>query len=194
MSNLASPKWTKQILLVLSFFAPLHPWSVSQRVHTTSPPMRRWEALAPDIAEALRRSGQTCPSGQDNIQVLDAFDTGGLSVALVDYCQSGASTDSIVAMQLEAGKPVVSRFLKPNGAKLDVELLSGASVMHSDAVTLVPEKKAILHTSTMSDATGRPSQCTVKAYVWNPRLRAFQMNSRASREAEDNMCGTEQTR
>ena len=188
MSNQTSRMRMAQILLAFSLLGAPDFRVLSQRDRTPSPAILKWEALIPEITEVLQRSAQACPEEHDNVQIVDAFEADGLSFALVDYCQSGASTDSIVAMQLEAGRPIVSRFLKSNGARLDVEFVSGTSVTHSDGTRLVPEKKAIFHTSSMSDAEGRPRHCSVEAYVWNPQLRAFQMNARVSREATHDSC------
>lgn len=194
MSNQTSGMRITQTLLALFFFAGANLRVLPQHARMPSPATRKWEILIPEIAKALQRSDLTCDAGHDYIQVVDAFDTAGLSVALVDYCQSGASTDSIVAMQLEAGKPVVSRFVRPNGATFDPEFLSGASVTHSDDTRLVPEKKAVLHTSTMKGADGRPGRCSVEAYLWNPHLRVFQTSARLSREAAHDSCSKELTR
>lgn len=65
-------------------------------------------------------------------RIVDAaeFSSGG-SVALVDHCDGGACTISIVAMNLEDGRPVLSRFRNANGQDERVELASGSSVMHN---------------------------------------------------------------
>jgi hypothetical protein len=141
----------------------------------------------------LVRNGIACPGNRGNIQIVDASDPGadGLSYALVDFCPGGAYTDWIVAMQIEAGKPVLSRFRKADGATLDVGFASGASVMHAVDAKLVPEKKAIYDIFADNDGSGGLARCGVRAYVWNPRLKAFQANAQLSREATQSYCRTE---
>jgi hypothetical protein len=149
--------------------------------------LAKWQALIPSIESSFAREGHKCPAEDSHIGIIDAADfhvPDGPSVALVDWCRGGAYTDWIVAMQIEDGKPVLSRFTNADGKADPVEFLQGASVMHGANVKLVPEKNAIYGINWDNDQEMHLS-CGANAYVWNPKTKAFRLDkeltSRATR-------------
>jgi hypothetical protein len=137
----------------------------------------------------LIKNKETCP-GDLNVHVLDAF---GMtdddpSVALVDFCDGGAYTDWIVVMRMEHGQPVIARFRNRIGKSIPNGFASGASVMHSVDVKLIPARKAIYERFADNDSEGKLARCGVKTYVWNPRTRTFDEDKRLSRVASDDYC------
>jgi len=120
----------------------------------------KWQALVPAINKVLEEHNLKChpdwvPPSLDT-RIVDAADfSSGDSVALVDYCNRGAYTIWIVAMNLEDGRPVLSRFRNANGQEQSVEFASGSSVMHSVRVELVPGKDAIYDFHRDLDQTGQ---------------------------------------
>ena len=156
-----------------------------------TPVIVQWKALIPTIRDVLTQTGHKCPGYRIHIEIVAASDlTGdGLSYALVDFCPGGAYTDSIVAMQMDHGKPVPARLRKANGEVLDgVEFGQGASVMHALDAKLVPEKKAIYDMFTDNDGAGHLVKCGLKAYVWNASAKAFDLNPQLTRQASQSYC------
>ena len=93
-------------------------------------------------------------------------------------------------MFLDHGRPVAARFRDANRKNTQPEFLDGASVMHSRVTKLVVEKEAIFDEFTESDNEGKIAACGVKAYVWNPHTRTFDLNISLSRSATDEFCRT----
>lgn len=152
--------------------------------------MAQWKALIPSIRGVLAHSsGFDCPGHREDIGIIDAADiTGeGTSYALVDFCQGGAYTDWIVAMQLEAGQPVPAHFRKGNKV-IDVGFAQGASVMNTVAVKLVPEKNAIYDLFSGNDGNGHLAKCGANAYVWNASAKTFDWNARLTKQATRSYC------
>lgn len=148
-----------------------------------------WNAQIPSIEKALIQKNVTCPQNFD-LQVLDAF---GLtendpSVALIDYCAGGAYTNSIIAMRMEDGQPVIARFRNGSGQNIPKDFASGASAMHRVDVWLDPEKKAIDDGFADDDSQGKLSRCGVKAYVWNAKTSTFDEDQRESRVSSKDYC------
>jgi hypothetical protein len=159
-----------------------------------TPAMAQWKALIPSIQGVLTHtSGFDCPGHREDIGIVDAADITGesTSYALVDFCQGGAYTDWIVAMQLEAGQPVPAHFRRGNKV-IDLGFAQGASVMNAVDVKLVPKKKAIYDLFSGNDAKGHLAKCGANAYVWNASARTFDWNVRLTKQAKRSYCHSAQ--
>jgi hypothetical protein len=148
----------------------------------------KWRAMIPGIVNFLNEHNLHCdyPGGPWKPSIVDAADfssTDHLSVALVDWCNGGAYSDAILTVNLQDGKPVLSRFLSANNQEQLVEFLSGSSVMHSVGVKLVPEKNAILDSHCDYAESEGVFHCKVTAYVWNPTGRVFKLDTKLSRQS-----------
>ena len=150
-----------------------------------------WRSIVPAIKNALKENNLNCDyAGGWEPRVVDAanFSTSDhMSAALVDWCAGGASTDSIVAMNLQDGRPAISRFVNAKGQPQTVEFLDGSSVTHSDGVELAPENNAILSFHSMRSEE-RTIDCGVNAFVWQPQLRAFKFDKGLSAKATQSRC------
>jgi hypothetical protein len=153
-----------------------------------TPAVIEWKAMLPQIERIL----EGFPCGRHlSYAVVDAFGTKAdkLSVALVDSCQDGAYTQSVVAFRLEHGKPVLAKFRDANRKHVENAFLNGASVMNSADVKLAPEKKAIYDMYAGSDPEGRPAaKCGVRAYVWNGGSGTFDLDTKLSKTAGVEYC------
>jgi hypothetical protein len=148
----------------------------------------KWQALVPAINKVLEEHNLKCHD-EWVPRIVDAADFSSaddVSVALVDYCNGGAYTIWIVAMNLEDGRPVLSRFRNANGQDERVDFASGSSVMHSVRVELVPGKNAIYDFHWDHDETGR--DCGIKAYVWNTKTKTFRFETELSKHATQSRC------
>ena len=125
----------------------------------------KWQALVPVIDTVLAKHNLKC-HGEWETSIVDAIDISSddTSIALVDWCNGGAYTDWIIAMNLEGDRPVLSRFRNANHQIEHVEFASGSSVMHSIGVELV------------------------KAYVWNKKTRTFRLDIALSKHATQSRC------
>jgi hypothetical protein len=130
------------------------------------PAIDQWEAL---ISTITATSEQKCPGWKPHI-IDAAHFSSGVSVALVDSCNGGASTDWITVMHLEGDHPVLSRVLI---AKRDIGFVQGASVLHGGDVKLVPEENAIYSIHWDNNEKLRLLDCVVYAYVWHGTSRTF---------------------
>ena len=155
-----------------------------------SPAVVQWKARASSIQKTLEENNEENCRGAPAAGIVDAFDlvSDALSVALVDFCGRGAYTDSITAMRMDHGEPVLARFRDSRGKKVEVEFLDGASAMHTVGVKLVAEKKGIYSYFADNDSEGKPAQCGVKAYVWNGRHKTFDLNLLLSKTASTEYC------
>lgn len=151
-------------------------------------PVTRWENLIPQIRESLPRP---CPDVNWEIKILDAAEipSGGPSYAVVDYCDNAPSSDSVLVMQLESGKPALARFRDAHKKLIDPNFLQAASVTEFADVRLTLDRTAILDFRQENDTHGLPLHCHVTAYVWNPATSTFDYNARRSREATHGECG-----
>lgn len=152
-----------------------------------------WQALLPAINKVLEEHNLKCnDEWGPRISVREIVDAANLSsgdsVALVDYCNGGAYTIWVVAMNLEDGRPVLSRFSNANDQEESVEFLSGSSVMHGTGVQLVPGKNAIYDLRWDYDQTGSLQDCGIKAYVWTTRTKTFKLDSELSKRATQSRC------
>lgn len=162
--------------------------SFAQDPNPSDTPVTQWEKLVPQITASLPRP---CPDLNWEIKILDAAEipAGGPSYAIVDYCDNAPSSDSVVVMQLQAGKPVLARFRDAHKKIIDPNLLQAASVTEFADVRLTLDRTAILDFRQENDAHGLPLHCHVTAYVWNPATSTFDYNARRSREATHGECG-----
>jgi hypothetical protein len=183
---------TVAITVLLLFSAVGMPQPQLTKSHAAA--IAKWQALVPAINKVLE---------EHNLRRHDEWETGigdaadfslgaNVSVALVDWCNGGAYTNSIVAMNLEGGQPVLSRFRNANGQDEQVEFASGSSAMHSLGVELVPEKNAIYSFQWDHDET--QEECGVKAYVWNTKMRTFRLDMELSKHATQSRCHQTQKR
>ena len=158
-------------------------------VKPDSPAVVLWRPLAPSIQKTLEENDQNCV-GAPPAGIVDAFgmSSDALSVALVDFCGRGAYTNSIVAMRLDHGEPVLARFRDAKGKKIEKEFASGASAINTVSVKLVAEKKAIFDLFAENDSNGKLAKCGVKAYVWNAKSQTFDKDSRLSKTASTEYC------
>lgn len=148
----------------------------------------KWRTLIPAIDNVLKEHNLHCdyPGGAWKTSIVDAADfssTDHLSAALVDWCNGGAYSDAILAVNLQDRKPVLSRFLNANNQEQSVGFLSGASAMHSVGVKLVPEKNAIFDSNCEYSNSEKSFRCRITAYVWNPSAQAFKLDMKLSRQA-----------
>lgn len=164
--------------------------SIAQPPKFVSAAVSEWRARVPAIQKRLEASDEENCRGAPAPEIVDAFGLRGdrLSVALVEYCSRGAYTDSLFPMLLDRGKPVLARFRGADGKEIQTEFLSGASVLHSRGVKLVAEKKAVFDEFSETDNQGKIATCGVKAYVWNPRTRTFDLDVRLSKEESAVYC------
>jgi hypothetical protein len=155
-----------------------------------SPEKTKWQALIPTIEQVLTAQGSMCSSQPLQVGIKDAAEIARSSVALVDFCAGGAYTDWYVAMRLENGQPVPAHFRKENRKIADVGFAEGASVMHGMDVKLVPEKSAIYGIEWDNDAGMHLKRCAVTAYVWNAKVRTFDLSPALSKQAKASYCPT----
>lgn len=161
------------------------------QIHDTAA-VAKWHALAPAINTALtRQAPDLCDAGHSNIEIVDAAELhapGGLSVALVDWCQAGAYMDQIVVMQLEDGRPVLSIFKNAHD-KVEPDMIfgQGASVMHGADVKLAPEKNAIYDIRWDNDQKLHLT-CAADAYVWNEKAKDFSLDTELSKRVTRTEC------
>jgi len=181
----------RRILLAAVAFCPALLGHVSARAQKPdTPAVAEWKARIPEIHKTLEESNEELCHGAPSPTIVDAFGlrSDPLSVALVDYCSSGAYTDSMIPMILDHGMPVQARIRGADGKNVQNEFASGASAMHSRSVRLVAEKKAIYDASSDNDGQGRIAQCEIKAYVWNEKTRTFDLSVPLSRSAGAEYC------
>jgi hypothetical protein len=164
--------------------------SAQRTIKPDSPALAQWKARLPSVQKTLEESDEENCRGAPPAGIVDAFGTSGdaVSVALVAFCTGGAYTDSITAMRMDQGKPVLARFRDARGKNVEIEFLDGASAMHTVGVKLVAEKKGIYSYFADNDSEGKPAQCGVKAYVWNGRSRTFDLDPRLSKTASAEYC------
>ena len=145
--------------------------------------MAKWRVMIPAIENVFKEHNLHCdyPGGPVKPSIVDAADfssTDQMSVALVDWCNGGAYSDAILTVNLQDGKPVLSRFLNANNQEQLVEFLSGSSVMHSVGVKLVPEKNALFDSHCDYAESEDVFHCKVTAYVWNSKAQAFKLDKK----------------
>lgn len=154
-----------------------------------------WKRIAPAVSELAQDEGIKLPGGgfKEPGLMESAYMTGDhIATAIVDLGNEGASTDAIVVIRIEQGKPMLPRFLRRNGSVATKNLfLEGASIMHSDEVRLLAEQSAIYTLSTKENEDGNQIKtCKVNAYRWDPAARAFVVNYNLAGQLRRRYCGS----
>lgn len=158
-----------------------------QEAKRAEPLISQWESLVPAIANVLPRP---CSDPEWEIRILDAAAIpGGSSIAIVDYCDGLPSTDWIVVMQLETGRPALAHFRDERKRSLHPDFLQAASVTEFADVRIAPDRTTVLDFRQENDDHGVPVKCQVRAYVWNAATKTFDYNARRSRQATHAECG-----
>ncbi len=153
-----------------------------------------WKRIAPAVsrlAQAEDIGGIKLPGPAEPGLMESAYMTGDhVATALVDLGGRGASTDAVVVIRIEQGKPMLTRFLRRNGSVATKDLfLDGASVMHSDEVRLLAEQSAVYTLSTtLSEDGKRIKTCKVNAYRWHPTMRAFVVDHDLAGQLRQHYC------
>ncbi len=178
----------KTIALIVIFLFSGTGISQQQPTKPRDVAMAKWRAMIPAIENVLKEHNlhRDYPGGPWKHSIVDAADfssTDHMSAALVDWCNGGAYSDAILTVNLQDGKPVLSRFLNANNQEQKVEFISGSSVMHSVGVKFVPEKNALFDSHCDYAESEGVFHCKVTAYVWNPTARAFKLDMKLSRQA-----------
>ena len=186
---------TKRFLVTILVLISIAGIAQAQSTKPNAAAIAKWKALLPAINKVLEEHHFKChpdwvlPSL--DTRIVDAADfSSGDSVALVDYCNGGAYTIWIVAMNLKDGRPVLSRFPNANGRGDWVDFASGSSVMHSVRAELAPGKDAIYDFHWDYGQTGSLQDCGIKAYVWNTKTNTFRLNTELSKHATKSRCST----
>jgi hypothetical protein len=157
-------------------------WSTSSRKANVL--VDEWQNRLPAIEKLIRQHKLECSDQPYTGQIVDAAKfAGGPEVALVDYCGLGAYTDNLLLVQLDGGKPILSR--SGNGETLS--FAQGASAMHELGVYLVPEKSAIFSVSADNDGCHLLA-CRAEAYVWNSANHNFDPDKELSQIGRQSYC------
>ena len=164
-------------------------WDAEASQQPPGKEVKQWQALGPKIEKTLQEHGIQCPGQHLQIQIVDVAQIqGGPQVALVGYCPGGAYTERILAMQLEDGEPVLSKYY-PNPEKPEnLEFAQGASAVNTVDVRLAPEDDAIYDIQYSTDGCMRLLTCRVKAYSWAPDTRTFDVDRALTRKATQGYC------
>lgn len=154
-----------------------------------------WKRIAPAVSRLIQAEGIKLPSGGFSEPGLmeSAYMTGDhIATAIVDLGSEGASTDAVVVIRIEQGKPMLTRFLRRNGSVATKDLfLDGASVMHSDEVRLLAEQSAVYTLSTTQDEDGKQMKtCKVDAYRWRSAAQAFVVDYKLAGQLRQRFCGS----
>jgi len=119
----------KTVALIVALLFSAMGISQQQPTKPRNVAMAKWRAMTPDIEEVLKEHNLHCdhPGGQWKLSIVDAADFSSadhMSAALVDWCNGGAYSDAILAVNLQDGKPVLSRFLNANNQEQRVDFIS----------------------------------------------------------------------
>lgn len=157
-------------------------WSTSPR--NANALVDEWQNRLPAIQKLMREQKIECSDQPYTSQIVDAAKfAGGPEVALVDYCGLGAYTDNLLLVQLDGGKPILSR----SGNSETLSFAQGASAMHELGVYLVPEKSAIFSVSADNDGCHLLA-CRAEAYVWNSANHSFDTDKELSQVGRQSYC------
>lgn len=148
-----------------------------------------WKTLQPRIEAELARHQMVCdPASNWKVRVADVVDlTGdGVPEAVVNWCNGGAYTDSLILMRLEKGRPVLARSRIADGNYSFIELAYGSSAMHSVSYEFHPERHAIYliqYEFKGFDQNNRAfgQAADVDVCVWNPKTKTFNLNKKLSK-------------
>lgn len=154
-----------------------------------------WKRIAPAVSKLAQDEEIKLPGGgfSEPRLMASVYMTGDhVATALIDLGGMGASTDAVVVIRIEQGKPMLARFLKRDGSVATKNLfLDGASVMHSDEVRLLAEKSAVYTLSTTKSEDGNQIKtCKVNEYRWRARASAFVEDYTLVRELRRRYCGS----
>jgi hypothetical protein len=149
-----------------------------------------WKALTPKIQQALGEAYDKCFAEQRWIEVVQTGDVNadGVPEALVQFCHMGAYTSEAALLQLENGKPVLSKFHDQNQKPTFPTFLQGASVRNGEDVKLAPEQHAVYAIHWHTGDEGALETCAVEAYVWSAKASTFDYDAGASKEIEKREC------
>jgi len=142
-----------------------------------------WENLLPKVEAELARHQIVCDAASNwKVRIASVADlTGdGVPEAVVDWCNGGAYTDSLILMRLENGRPVLARS-RERGRYGFMELASGTSAMHSVGYKFHPEQHAIYFIQYQFEGFDKENRAfgqtaKVDVYVWSPTTKAFEYN------------------
>jgi len=115
----------------------------------------------------------------------------GVPEALVYTGDGGASTDFLVLMRIEGGKPVLARFKDAKGKRFDPGFLEGASVTHGIHGNAPDENAIYLGSHFINDTGTGFSRCSVRAYRWNAETKTFDWNRNLSTQLTRSFCERE---
>ncbi len=150
-----------------------------------------WESLIPVIRPQLKAEFGTIEEPYPLRVERVADVTGdGVSEALINLGNSGASTDLLALMRMEDGRPVIATFRAKDGTVGARTLFSGASAMHSDSTELVAGEQAVVATHyEMGEKRGEVRDCGAEAYRWNEATAIFDFDRRLSDSHAQEYCG-----
>jgi hypothetical protein len=166
-------------------------FAAAQRAGRSSGLAPEWRDRESQIEAVLLKSAHGCPDEMTSkpapIETADV--TGdGIPEALVDYCHMGAYTSDVVLMRLEHGSPVLARFRDIKGKNVSPAFLRGASVRNGENSVLDIGNHAVYALHWHTNNSGALENCTVDAYVWNPRLGTFDQANRVAKEIVRREC------
>lgn len=150
-----------------------------------------WANLIPSIRVALKETfPQVRIEETYKIGIVQVADITGdrIPEALISLGVVGAYTDYVTLVQMAGGKPVVARFKQKDGKVAPSIFLQGASVRHSQAVKMLPEKHAIYSAASRTDDDMRIRSCSAAAYQWNAATRTFDWSKTLSKQITESYC------
>jgi len=150
-----------------------------------------WEGLIPAIRTSLGPIdlGVRIEASR-SLRISEKKDITGdnITEALVDLGSDGAYTSLLTLMRIENDKPVVAQFKMRDGRISPLTHASGASIMNSASVVMLPDKNAIYTGSWSRGPLGDLANCSVEAYRWNPQTKNFDFNLNLSNEIRSGFC------
>lgn len=164
-------------------------WDAEPSRSPPSKEVKQWQALIPKIEKTLQEHGIQCPGQSLKIGIVDSAQLDdGPNETLLDYCPGGAYTDWILAMQLQDGEPVLSKYYPNPDKPENLEFAQGASVMNTADVRLAPQDNAIYDIQYGTDGCTHLLRCRVNAYVWAADTLTFELDRPLSRKATQGYC------
>jgi hypothetical protein len=156
--------------------------------------IQEWLDMMPQINQALdsafpgeRMRGRYPPGILQPSHVADVIGDG-TSVALVSFGVGGAYTSQLALLRIAKSRPVVVRFKDRSGKTFAMVFAQGSSVMHSEAVELLPSEHALLSIHFNYGADGTLRDCGGEAYQWASASQTFDFNSGLSRKLGEAKC------
>jgi hypothetical protein len=146
-----------------------------------------WPSMVPAIQKTLETQFPREESSGGIFRTADI--TGeGATEALVIHGSGGASTSWVTLMRMEDGKPVIALFKDRVGKIGPLELIAGASVMHTDGIDMLPTDHALFTYRYHYNGEGAIEGCGGEAYRWNPKTKVFEYNGRLSKRLASDTC------